>query len=427
MRRRITVLASLTAALAVLLFAIPLGVAVARYLVSDERLELQRNAASVAAKVSGDLGRAQAEAGNAEPGTTISVYDATGTRVGGSGPVQAAPVVRAAVSGTAAAGSVDGRIAAAAPVSDGDTITGVVLITSSHAQVNQRIAVAWAAMLGLGLVAVGATAVMAGRYSRRLAGPLEELAVSAGRIGEPDFAASSARSGIDELDTLRAALAESSERIDRMLQRERAFSADASHQLRTPLTGMRLELESALDDPGIDLRAAVTRALTTADQVEDTIATLLSLARDQPRPAVVDAGSLLARVHLRWHGRLAALGRPLRISAVPDPASALRISPGAAEQILDVLVDNALQHGQGAITVTVRELAGTIAIDVSDEGPALSLDSTGLFAQRPADQTHHGRGLVLARILAEAEGARLHLSRNDPPTFTLLVTEQDAP
>jgi hypothetical protein len=72
-------------------------------------------------------------------------------------------------------------------------------------------------------------------------------------------------------------------------------------------------------------------------------------------------------------------------------------------------------------------LAGTIAIDVSDEGPALSLDSTGLFAQRPADQTHHGRGLVLARILAEAEGARLHLSRNDPPTFTLLVTEQDAP
>jgi hypothetical protein len=77
-------------------------------------------------------------------------------------------------------------------------------------------------------------------------------------------------------------------------------------------------------------------------------------------------------------------------------------------------------------------LAGTIAIDVSDEGPVLSLDSTGLdstglFAQRPADQTHHGRGLVLARILAEAEGARLHLSRNGPPTFTLLVTEKDAP
>jgi signal transduction histidine kinase len=423
-RKRITLLATLASILAVVLFAVPMAITVARYLVADERNELQRVAATTAATVSGDLSRNQPPPSPvSESGTQVTIYDAHGKRISGSGADIAAPLVQRALTGAADTGSVAVHLAAAAPVSDGDTITGAVLVTSNRSQVNSRVAVAWVAMLGLATIAVLATALIARIYSRRLTAPVRALAATADRMGGGDFTARAVTTGISDLDSLATAINLSAERIATMIERERAFSADASHQLRTPLTGLRLELEAALDDPEHDPRQSLTGALETVDRLEHTVATLLALARDVPKPMPLPIADIAAFIQDAWHARLAALNRPLRVLTDIEATLDVLCSRPAVEQILDVLLDNAARHGHGAVTVTLRESDTAVAIDVADQGPALTAEPQILFARRTTASDGHQIGLALARTLAEAEGGRLVLSRSEPPTFTLLLQE----
>lgn len=424
MRKRVTVLTMLASVLAVVLFALPMAIIVARYLVADERNELQRAAATTASTVSGDLSRSQTLATMAsESGTQVTIYDAHGVRISGAGPNRPDPIVLRALAGTADTGSVTDRLAAAVPVSDGDTVTGAVLVTSNRSQVDTRIALAWTAMLGLATLAVLATALIARVYSRRLTGPVRSLVDTAGRMGAGDFTARANTTGISDLDTLATAMNLSAERIASTIRRERAFSADASHQLRTPLTGLRLELEAALADPDNEPRQRIIGALDTLDRLETTVAALLALARDIPKSAPLSAADIAASVHERWHARLAHLNRPLRVVTESDALPDVLCSRPAVEQILDVLLGNAAEHGRGAVTVTIRESATAVAIDVADQGPAVKTDPRLLFARRTTAANSHRIGLALARTLAEAEGGRLILSAADPPTFTLLLTE----
>ncbi len=425
MRKRITVLATLASVLAVVLFAVPMGVVVARYLVADERNELQGAAATTAASVSGDLSRSQTPASpTPESGTQVTIYDARGVRISGAGPNAVDPLVLRALAGAADTGSAAGRLAAAVPVSDGDTVTGAVLVSSDRSQVDTRIALAWASMLALAAVAVLATALIARVYSRRLTAPVRALADTAGRMGAGDFTTRADTTGISDLDTLAKAMNVSAERIASMIERERAFSADASHQLRTPLTGLRLELEAALADPNNDPRRSITGALDTIDRLEDTVAGLLALARDIPVPAPLPVADMAAFVRQRWHAPLARLNRPLRVITGSESLPDVLCSRAAVEQILNVLLGNAAEHGRGAVTVTFRESATAIAIDVADQGSELTTDPQTIFARRTTAADGHRIGLAFARTLAEAEGGRLVLSATDPPTFSLLLREQ---
>ena len=97
-----------------------------------------------------------------------------------------------------------------------------------------------------------------------------------------------------------------------------------------------------------------------------------------------------------------------------------RASAAAVRQILAVLVENALVHGSGQVTVTARDATPAVAVDVVDEG-TLALDEASLFTGRPGDREGHGIGLALARRLAEAQGGRLRLRSATPTTVTLLL------
>jgi signal transduction histidine kinase len=122
-----------------------------------------------------------------------------------------------------------------------------------------------------------------------------------------------------------------------------------------------------------------------------------------------------------WHGRLAADGRPLRISVVDEPLLACA-TPGAVRQILEVLLDNAHRHGSGAVAVSARRARGAVVVEVSDEGAGVSGDPDAVFARRSQAAAGHGVGLALARSLAAADGGRLVLERPGPrPTFSLLL------
>jgi signal transduction histidine kinase len=257
---------------------------------------------------------------------------------------------------------------------------------------------------------------------------VKQLAAAAGRLGDGDFAARAGRAGIPEIDAAAAALDTTAERLGELLQRERAFSAHASHQLRTPLTGLRVQLEAATLAPDADLRAALAEALQSVDQLEQTIDDLLTLARDVGlRAGPLDLRGLFDEVNVRWHGPLADAGRPLRTVVQPDLPDAIA-SPAAMRQILDVLVANAVEHGAGTVTVAARAAGGGIAIEVSDEGPGIAADAGDVFAPRTDPSTGRGIGLGLASSLAAAEGGRLLLGGHGPgPIFRILFPGDDEP
>ena len=221
-----------------------------------------------------------------------------------------------------------------------------------------------------------------------------------------------------EIDDVAASLTQSAHRVERTLARERAFSADASHQLRTPLAGLRLQLETALENPA-KMRQAITAAVSAADRLERTMNDLLALSRDLPhRGHELPLPTLFDELRRDHHATLADAGRRLTIHTPADLPSAAASAP-AIRQVLGVLLDNALRHGRGGVTVAARDAAPALALDIADEGRIDAPDE--LFVRRSPSATGHGIGLALARSLTEAEGGRLLLSRRSPTTFTVLL------
>ncbi len=419
MRGRIVGLTVAAAVLAIVLFGLPLAAGVAAYLLGDERAELERAADVAAISVAADLaaGRPVADLPPSAGTVTLAVYDGSGARVAGDGPAVADGFVRAATGDDPVAADAGSALAVAVPVTVDGQERMVVRATSPRSEVYGRAGLVWLAMAGLAVLALGAVWALSRRFAARLARPLEELAGAALRLGDGDFSVRGPRSGVSEIDAVGAALDSTAARLGSLLDRERAFSADASHQLRTPLAGLRLELERALEDPGCDPRTAVVAGIAAADRLQDTIEDLLALARDTPRAAaVLDLDALLAEAHGHWR----AAGRELVIRRDPDvPPTAA--STAAARQVLTVLLDNAAAHGRGTVTLVVRDAGGALALDVVDEGPPISAPEGDLFVRRSPRAGGHGIGLALARSLAEAEGGRLRLTRPSPPTFTLLL------
>ncbi|MGW3998181.1 sensor histidine kinase [Amycolatopsis sp. NPDC004772] len=422
MRRRITSLTVLAALVATLLFALPLGFAVWQYYHDDAKGDLERAADAAALSVSHELNaglppvvpRAEDED---EAEADVAVYSPDGRLLAGHGPAVAGAVERQAAKATAdvVIGREDDEMALAVPVVSGSRVTGVVRAARPLSQLRLQIILTWVGMTGLAVVTTGVSWLLARRFTRRLVRPLEELAVTAERLGDGDFTARSPRAGIPEIDQVGETLDTTAARIGETLERERAFSAEASHQLRTPLTGLRLQLEAALETPAADPYAAIRAGIASADRLERTIEDLLALGRERRAPrAELDLGALLEEVRQTGEALLGPQGRELRISRQDPPAA--RVAAAAVRQVLGVLLDNAVTHGRGTVTVLARDAGDALAIDVTDEGP--DLGETDPFATTPSG---HGIGLRLARSLAEAEGGRLRLSRPAPPTFTLLL------
>jgi signal transduction histidine kinase len=420
-RKRIVALTIAAAVLAISLFGLPLAIGVAKYYLDDERAELERVADSAALTIADELAaHPQAVSLPATGGNTgLAVYLPDGRRLTGDGPPTADDSVTRAYDGKPARGGPNGDLVFATPVTDNGVLVGVVRAATPRLEFYLRTGVTWLAMLGLAIAALVLTWLLARRMAGRLASPLEELSRAARRLGEGDFTVRSHPTGVAEIDSVGSALDTTAHRIGQMLDRERAFSANASHQLRTPLTGLRLQLDAALDSPNEDKRAAIQGAMATADRLERTINDLLALARDTGSTAeIADIRGLLNELEKGWHTLLTAQRRQLRI--VADDAPAPRASEAAIRQILGVLLDNAATHGHGTVTVTARDAGDALALDVSDEGPGIDTH-VELFAPRRSRETSRGIGLALARSLAEAEGGRLVLANPAPPTFTLLL------
>ena len=422
MRRRIVVAIVLVAAASVVLFALPLAVAIRDNYRDEELLRLQRDA--VAATRGIDVGSASADPIELPASADdLAVYDRAGRRIAGSGPPRGDALVVATLrSGRPDDQAGGGELVASVPLVVAERVTGAMRLARSDAKVISRTRRAWLTLVGLGVLVVALAGAAAIIIAGRLAAPLERIAGTARRLGDGDFTARAQPSGVPELDAVGRTLEITAQRLDELLSRERAFSADASHQLRTPLAALRIELEAMelRDDPPPELAPA----LAQIDRLQETIDTLLGIARDAPRTREpFGLTELIAGVEERWRGSLAEAGRPLRI-VIEETDAAATGSPAVVLEILSVLLSNAVEHGAGAVTLTVRRAAsGWVAIDVADEGPGVPDPAEAVFERGVGSgPSGHGIGLALARALADAEGARLSLSRAAPhPVFSLLL------
>ena len=426
MRTRIIGVAVLAAVVATVLFAVPLGAGAFEYLVQHERVHLVGHARDVALSVAGDVHDGapidlEDVEGLVGEDHRVTVYDGNGDRLAGSGPDAPADVVSDALDGDTETDTVGNLLEAAVPIPYSDEVIGAVAV-ATPSTILRDVVVIWVGMVGLAIAAVSVAWLVGRRQARRLARPLEDLEESARRLGDGDFSVRTHRGGIAEIDAVGAALDATAARLDHLLAGERAFSADVSHQLRTPLAGLRLRLEAVAERADPDTRRAVAASLVDADRLEAIIDELLTLAHAGQAAAAgpVDLDALLGELSPEWGARLALHGRELEVRVDPGAPDA-RASTAAVRQVLGVLVDNATIHGRGTVAVTVREASGAVAVDVSDEGPGVQDPEGTVFAQRADRRDGHGIGLALARRLAEAEQGRLTLSRTAPPVFTLLL------
>lgn len=423
MRRRIVAATVGVTALAVAVLGIPLGFAAGRVYRTQEVSRLQAEAigaGSALAATALESGGPVALGAPSE-GVQLAVYDMAGRRVAGQGPPLGEPAVQAALGGRVGNIRAGRWLIAAVPVHDEEAVVGAVRAARSWDLVADRTHAAWLAMAALALVALAVAGGVAWRQAGRLASPLDGLAAGAVRLGHGDFGVRLEPSGIPELDRAAAALNRTAERLADLMSRERAFSADASHQLATPLTSLRLGLESALLAEGVDTRAAVTDAVEEVERLERTVATLLSLARDAPVDnASCDVPAAAAEAAARYRDTLSRAGRPLRVDLEPA-LPAVRCSHDVLREILDVLLDNSVRHGDGEVALRARRAGGGVVVEVEDHGPGVSQPQT-VFERRAPGASGNGIGLALARSLAEAHGARLELTRPRPrPVFTVAL------
>lgn len=414
MRRRVLLSTLAAVGLALILLGLPLSVAV-RSVLTRSAFDLLQGEAEQAQVVLDRNARTSADAAailgllTDRSGHRFTLLDREGVIVVDTGPDPAPAGAQAMSPDIESARASNGigyfrgrqTLAVSLPVALGDARL-ILRVAAPATDLQGEIRQAWLAIAGLAVTALGGAALVAVYQGRRLAAPVEALADSARRLGDGDFSARAPRSGVPETDDVAAALDMTADRLGTLVARTRSFGADASHQLRTPLTALRLDLE-ALEAAGADPQL-LEAAMNEADRLESTIDELLALA-EAPRTAeLVDLGRLAATRLDAWQALARAQGR--RVVFEGRPVAPVHARAAAIGQCLQVLLDNALLHGEGSISVTVDDVPGGVRLCVADEGP-------GFHPRQgpPQPGAAGGRGLALARSLVEAEGGRLQIGR----------------
>lgn len=309
---------------------------------------------------------------------------------------------------------------AALPLHAGSAVTGAVRAAEPSQEGTERLLAALFRLSLLAAAALGAAALAGWLLFRRLLRPLDRLRASAVRLGDGDFTTVVSPTGIVELDEVGATLNSSNQRLSRLIDRERNFSAAASHELRTPVAALRVAFEAELLAPRADPTRILHDGLAALDRLESTVQSLLRLARDQPLDrGVLAVAELLDSAGQRWRPIFAKQHRDLSISPTWK-LPPVRISAAAIGHVLDVLIDNALRHGQGTVMVKAVAAADGVAVQVTDQAEMSPVIVSALFCRR-GRADGHGIGLGLARTLTEAEGGRLGLANASPTTFEVVL------
>ncbi|CAL9542461.1 ATP-binding protein [Streptomyces sp. Tu 3180] len=311
-------------------------------------------------------------------------------------------------------------ISASAPGEEGETVVVQEPRSSVTREVGRTLLI-----IGLvALLAVIAAVLLALRQANRLASPLTDLAETAERLGSGDPRPRHRRYGVPELDRVADVLDASAERIARMLTAERRLAADASHQLRTPLTAlsMRLEEITLTDDPDT-VKEEATIALTQVERLTDVVERLLTNSRDPRTGSAVtfDLDDVIQQQLAEWRPAYRSAGRAI-VTSGKRHLQAVG-TPGAVAQVLAALIENSLMHGGGTVALRTRVTGNQVVVEVTDEGPGVPADlGSRIFERAISGHNSTGIGLAVARDLAEADGGRLEMLQAKPAVFGLFLS-----
>jgi len=310
-------------------------------------------------------------------------------------------------------------------VSSGSTVT----LVRSEENVTDRVVAAVTPVLLIGIAMIMLSAVVGFFLARRMAKPFRELADLAEALGTRKFDVGAPVFRVREAREIARALQSNNSALNEQVRRQHEFAANVSHQLRTPITALRLELEDLLlwPDTPDEIRSEITRALGQLDRLSDTVAELLEIARGEQLSGVdnVSLDDIVRAAAGRWSTIVAREKRALSIRSAPRGVSA-RVAAGPLHQVLDVLIDNALRHGSGEISLFSRDAGTHGEISVADEGDRPMGQSIFLRRVRGESSTGEGIGLAVAKELAEAVGGHLRLDDTPHTSFTLMLLKPAA-
>lgn len=418
---------------------IPLGVQNARTERRDLSAKVERDAAALASLSQAPLTRSspgQTEALAAiayryrrDVGGRVVIVNRRGLAVIDTDPTGSAaesfrsrPEIRTALRGAVATGTRRSEtlgadlLYVAVPVASAGRIAGAVRITYPSATIDDRIRRYWLILAAIAGVVLAVATVVGTRVAAFVIRPLRRVEQAAAAVGAGDLSARAPEhDGPAEVRSLAAVFNDTVTRVSQLLASQRQFVEDASHQLRTPLTALRLRLENLerdVDDAG---RADLEGAVREVERLGALVESLLGLARSgasEAPPARVDLDALVRERLSAW----AALAdeRDVRLSEDLDGVPAAHAAEERLRQVIDNLLENAVEASppQGRVTVLTRSRPPWVELRVRDEGPGL--DEEG--RRRAFDRFWRGRsgegsglGLAIARALVEADGGEIEL------------------
>jgi signal transduction histidine kinase len=306
-------------------------------------------------------------------------------------------------------------LVAAAPIIDQGRFYGAVRVSEPVGKVQERVrrVILGLAVIGLGALVAGfiVAFALAGSLSR----PLTKLAATARRLGEGDLTArAEATEGPTEISQLAQSFDQMADRMEATVKAQREFVANASHQLRTPLTGMKLRLESALAaSPSEEVRAQLQAADKEVDRLSRIVDRLLLMARriEEGGPSEIDLDDAVRRAVERWDDRAARQG--VTLTAKGEGGRALG-EPADVDQILDNLIDNAVTYAPGPIVIEAGRTDGQAFVAVEDRGPGITPDerhrvTDRFFRGRGAPRGGTGLGLAIVQDLSEKWGGTVEV------------------
>ena len=313
-------------------------------------------------------------------------------------------------------------LATAVPVVHGGRTVGAVRVTQSVEAVDSAVR---RAILGLALlsVIVLALGLIAGALiAQQIARPIRRLGIAAQRVASGDLDARAPVEGSSEQRSLARSFNEMTVRVSRLLSMQRNFVADASHQLRTPLTGLRLQLDELRETtPDGDPRAKrLDAGMSEVDRLAQMVDELLVLSRvgehDQPGTEV-DLAEAVDRALARW--RKAADDAGVELARMRrDGPSTVWCTAADLDRALDALIENAIRYSPLDSRVTM--VNGRGRIEILDEGPGLDPGEEEIVFER-FHRGHAGRqgvkgtglGLAIARELVEQWGGSVTITNRD--------------
>lgn len=333
------------------------------------------------------------------------------------------PEVATALTGVPAVGERASRtlgeplVFVAVPVLLGDSVLGVVRISHPRSHIDEEVRRRIVGIATAGGITLLAAAILGIPIALGIARPIERLTRRTEKLAEGDFSVrADDSSGPPEVRELSRSFNVMAGRLGLLIDGQRQFAGAVSHQLRTPLTALRLRLEQAQDSLGEDnpiAAEALEASRAEADRLQEMVEQLLALARIEGRSAAtvsVDAVDVVRHRLEMWSPLASERGIDFTVEA---PAEAMcAVVDGALEQIVDNFIDNALgvAPDNSVIAISVSRESGKVFIDIADEGPGLSNDQLLLAFERFWRGKHTenapgtGLGLAIVKQLAVASG-----------------------